>query len=68
MNKLTKEQAVVISGYTQIICCDFSDLHEEIEKRLGRPVFTHQLPVLADEIKAAFKADFLAICHVADGC
>lgn len=61
MKKLTVEQAVIISGYTDILCCDFSDLHQEIEKRLGHPVLTHQIPKLSEKIKAAFKDDFLAL-------
>lgn len=62
MEKLTKQQAIIISGYTQYLCCEFSDLHNEIEKRLNRPVFTHELPRLSDDIQAAFKDDFLALC------
>ena len=42
MNKLTKEQAVIISGYTGIACCNFGHIHEDVEKRLGRPVYTHE--------------------------
>lgn len=59
MEKLTKKQAIVISGYTMILICEFSDLHEDIEKRLGMPVFTSQIPMMADKIKAAYKDDFL---------
>ena len=32
--KLTKEQAITISGYTEILICDFADLQEDVEKRL----------------------------------
>ena len=62
-DKLTKEQAVIISGFTKILCCDFSDLHEEIEKRFGRPVLTHEIPFLMDDISDLFRDDFLALCH-----
>ncbi len=64
MQKLTKEQAVVVSGYTGFLICDFSDMHREIEKRLGRPVFTHMLgdTTFVDEVvRPAFKADFIAM-------
>jgi len=64
MQKLTKEQAVVISAYTGALCCAFSDMHAEIEKRLGRPVYTHELgskKLCEDVIKPAFKDDFLAM-------
>lgn len=62
--KLTKEQALIISGYTMVLCCKFSDLHKEIEKRLGHPVWTHQLgdeKFVDENVKPAFKDDFLAM-------
>lgn len=65
MTKLTKEQAAIISAYTGIKCCDFSAVHEYIEKILGRPVWTHELAnkALWEKIKEASKQDFLAICY-----
>jgi hypothetical protein len=39
-------------------------LHGEIEKRMGRPVWTHELgshELMENEIKPKFKADFLAM-------
>lgn len=65
MQKLTQEQALVITGYTGVMCvASFSDFHEDIEKRLGRPVFTHEIPSLRDVIDEAYRADFLALCPV----
>jgi len=64
MQKLTQEQALVITGYTGVLCVSsFGDFHEDVEKRLGRPVWTHQFPGLKDEIRVAYQADFLAMCH-----
>ena len=61
--RLTVEQAVIISGYTGYMCCAFSDLHKAIEKRLGRPVLTHEMPsIMESEIRPAFKNDFIALC------
>lgn len=59
--KLTRMQGIIVSAYTGILICDFGDMHEEVEKRLGRPVWTHQFPSLRDEIAAAFKDDFVAL-------
>lgn len=64
MERLTKEQAIVISGYTMVLMCDFGELHKDIEIRLGRPVWTHQIPSLKEEIKGAYKLDFLSICRM----
>lgn len=60
---LTREQAAVIGAYTGVVCGSFSDLHEYIEKIMGRPVFTHELADrgLADRIKVAAAPDFMAL-------
>jgi hypothetical protein len=67
MKPLDLDQAVVISAYTGIMCCNFSDMHSEVEKRLGMPVFTHEFAskkLWEDEIKPAFKDDFIALCNL----
>lgn len=44
MEALNKEQALLLSAYTGVLLCDdFSDLHQYIEKIAGRPVFTHEI-------------------------
>jgi len=64
MQKLTKEQAIIISCYTGITACNFALIQEAVEKKLGRSVFTHEFgsQALADKIAEAFREDFLAIC------
>ena len=61
---LTKEQAVIITGFTGYAACSLSELQEDVEKRLGRPVWTHEF---ADEdvrkkIRDAYRGDFVAMC------
>ncbi len=65
MKKLNKQQAIIISGYTGITCCAFNHIHEDIEKRLGRPVMTHEMGTnsFRDEIREVYKADFLALVY-----
>lgn len=65
MQKFTKEQAIIISGYTGIMACKFGDLQEDVEKRLGRPVYTHEFGsgTLAGEIRDMYRADFIAMCN-----
>lgn len=66
MQKLTKEQAIVITGFTGImICKSFSDFHEDVEKRLGRPVFTHEFAnkKLREKIKELYKSDFIEMVN-----
>lgn len=61
MQKLTKEQAIVLTGHTGLLCSKFSDFHEDVEKRMGRPVFTHEFAnkEFFDNIKEIYKQDFL---------
>lgn len=64
MKPLTKEQAIVVSGYTGfMVCGSFSDLHADIESRMGRPVFTHELGdrEMFKRIQAVYKEDFIAM-------
>jgi saccharopine dehydrogenase-like NADP-dependent oxidoreductase len=67
MKPLDLDQAVAISVYTGVLCCNFSDMHSEVERRLGRLVSTHEFAskkFFEDEIKPAFKDDFLALCNL----
>jgi hypothetical protein len=64
MKQLDLDQAVVISAYTGVLICPFAAMHNEIEKRLGRPVMTHQLGdkgFVEAEVIPAFKDDFLSL-------
>ena len=40
---MTKEEKLIVSTYTGILMTDFDSLHEFIEKKLGRPVWSHEL-------------------------
>jgi hypothetical protein len=61
MEKLTVEQAAIVSAFTGVLACDFNDMQEYVEKVMGRPVYTHEFAFNADEIKEATRADFLAL-------
>lgn len=45
--------------------CDFADVHEYIQKKLGRPVLTHELADkgIQKEIEEKTKEEFLEICN-----
>lgn len=64
MDKLTMEQAVVVSAYTGVLVCPVDKMHAEIEKRLGKPVWTHMLgdeKFVEEVVKPAFRADFISL-------
>ena len=66
VQKLTKEQAVIISGFTGILCGEFSDFHADVEKRLGRGVQTFEFGFkeFSAEVKKLYEADFIEIATV----
>lgn len=61
--KLTKEQGVIITGFTGVLACDFSDFHADIERRMGRPVWTHEMSnaEFMEHMKELYRTDFVAI-------
>jgi hypothetical protein len=61
--KLTKEQAVILMGYTGIVLCDFNDFHKDVEERLGRPVFDVMFgsEEFMEKLKPYYEADFFAL-------
>jgi len=63
--KLTKRQAAIIGAYTGITAGPFGDVHEYVDSLPGFKGITtlgFASQVIADQIKEAAKADFLAIC------
>lgn len=64
MQQLTKEQAIVISAYTGFLVCDFSSMHEDIEKRIGSPILSHMLgnkEFVENVIKPLYREDFISM-------
>lgn len=66
MEKFTREQALAVTGFTGITAIEFSEFHGDVEKRLGRPVFTHEFASeeMAKEIKELYREDFINLCIV----
>lgn len=60
---LTREQAAIIGAFTGILCGPFEDLHQYIEKVMGRPVWTHEMGdrETMERIKELAKPDFMML-------
>lgn len=52
---MTKREAAIVSAYTGYLIGEFSDFHAYTEEIMGRPIFTHELPNIADELKEKSK-------------
>lgn len=62
---LAKYQAIVITGYTGIMMCDFSSFHADVESRFGRPVWTREFgnKEFMKEVEEMYKGEFLDLCN-----
>jgi hypothetical protein len=63
VERLTREQAAIVSAYTGYLIGPVSDMHAYIEKIMGRPVWTHEMASeqLMDQVREAAKDDFIAL-------
>jgi hypothetical protein len=62
-DRLTREQAAIISAYTGVLVGPFTDFHEYAERLMGRPVWTREMASKEFMAKLCELAipDFLAI-------
>ncbi len=64
---MTDAERIVIMGFTGVTMVNFSDFHGDVERRLGRPVFTSEFPAIGDELKELYRGEFLALCNMGSG-
>ena len=63
MQKLTKEQALAITGFTGIFACKFVDFHADVQERMGRPVFTREFAneEFNAKVQELYREDFMSM-------
>ena len=69
MERLTKRQAAIIGAYTGYTAGPFADVHEYVDSLpgfAGISTIGFALSNVAEKIREAARADFLAICHQDD--
>ncbi len=61
---LTKREAAIISAYTGYLMCNFGDMAEYVEEKMGRGVWSHEYASesFSEQLRELVKPDFLAIC------
>jgi hypothetical protein len=59
-----REKAIVMAytGACMLTGDKFQIFHKYVEEIMGRPIWTHEMAQLADEIKEKSKADFMKLC------
>ena len=63
---MTKQECSIVMAHTGITMLQGRDInifYEYLEKLIGRPVYTHEIPILCDEIKNKSKKDFIKLCE-----
>lgn len=60
---MTKNEGAIISAYTGIMIGDFHDFHAYAEKKIGRPILTHEFTneEFWKELKEKTETDFLKV-------
>lgn len=58
---MTKRKAAIVSAYTGYLIGEFSDFQAYAKEIMGRPIFTHELPKIVDELKEKSKKGFMSI-------
>lgn len=62
---MTDRERAICECYTGIIFCtgeQRNELYKYLHELFGRPIYTHEMPQLADEIIQKSKADFIKVC------
>lgn len=55
---MTKREAAIVSAYTGYLIGDINEMYKYINEIMKRQVFTHEIPILFDEIRERAKIDF----------
>ena len=65
---MTKRECAIITAYTGVAMVEGENLdlyYQYLADLFGRPVYTHEIPFLAEEIKRRSTPDFIALCREA---
>ena len=63
---MTKHECAVVTAYTGISMLKGNDLkylYKYLSGLIGRPVYTHEIPAVAEAYKKQIREDFLALCR-----
>ncbi|MDD3251782.1 MAG: hypothetical protein PHV18_04385 [Lachnospiraceae bacterium] len=58
---MTGREGAILSAHTGILLCNIDDYHKYVSELMGRPVWTHELGGLMDEVKKRSTPDFLEL-------
>lgn len=65
---MTKRECAIVTAYTDISMLkgkDLKYLYDYLSGFIGRPVYTHELSVVALQYREQIREDFIALCKEA---
>lgn len=65
---MTLKECAIVEAYTGVCMLTGKDrryFYEYVDKIMGKPLFTHEHAIYADEIKTNAKHDFIMLCRTA---
>lgn len=65
---MTKRECAIVMAFTGTAMLKGDDLdifYQYLSEIMGRPVYTHEIGILADEIKESARDDFIKLCSEA---
>ena len=63
---MTKHECAIVTAYTGFSMLKGSDLkylYNYLSSLIGRPVYSHEIPAVAESYKEQIREDFLALCR-----
>ena len=58
---MTRREATIVSAYTGYFIGNLDDLYKYLSELVGRPIYTHEIPVVLDEYHSRIQQDFVAL-------
>ena len=63
---MTKHECAIVTAYTGISMLQGDDvkyLNKYLSDLIGKPVYTHEMPAVAEAYKKQIREDFIALCR-----
>ena len=63
---MTKHECAIVTAYTgfsMLKGIDLQYLYNYLSGFIGRPVYSHEIPAVAESYKEQIREDFLALCR-----
>lgn len=63
---MTKRECAIVMAFTGVVMLKSKDMdifYQYLSEKMGRPIYSHEIPIIADEIKESAREDFTNLCR-----